>query len=410
MSEPTENVNDENLVAYLDGELPESEATRIEDAAQNDKALRRRIDELQDSWALLDELPDEKVNANLAQSTLEMVALEMGASRTWREWAGQFRIPLLIATCGLVLGGGLALGKVRSYFDERAMLQKLPIVIVNDRLTAVASEEFLQFLATIKELPSTIPMREAESALSPRILFTLDLDQRREWVNELPVEQQQVLASKIRDYKEMEGSESGVEELKEAIVIANFIASTTDQKEQRAYVAAMNAYHAMVHDNTSFKIDMSEAIASGDQDAQRRLIYNELAYRYELTDSDRFVLREWASEWYLYQGTSSLSAGMFVMMYLIRGQEDPEEVAYWLGELENDLEGTARELFTKIDTDQQRDVALTWLNAATSGSDATGQELLERFAELPERKKDELMLLPADHVRDFLTNPSMQLE
>ncbi len=409
MSESTENVDDENLVAYLDGELPESEAARIEEAARADSTLRRRLDQLQDSWALLDELPEEKVNANLAQSTLEMVALEMDPSRTWRNWISQFRIPLLVAACAVVLGGGVAVGKLRSHYDEIALLEQLPMIIVNDRLSAVPSEEFLEFLTTIDQLPSTVPPREEESELSPRTVFALNVDERREWVKELPVEQQQVLDGKITAYEKKQRTESGRAELENAAVIANYISSITDPKKRRVYVAAMNAYHAMVYDNTSFRVGMDDAISSGDTDAQRRLIYDELAYRYQLTESDRYVLREWASAWYAYQG-SGPSEGMFVMMLLIREQEDPAEVAYWIATLEENLQGTAHQLFTKVDSEQQRDIAIAWLNTAISGNDATGQELLQRFAELPERKKEELRLLPADHVRDFLMNSPVTLD
>ncbi len=66
---------DEQLVAYLDGELDPESSRHIEELLASDAQVRRRLQEMERTWDLLDDLDAAPAGNQLAQSTLEMVAV-----------------------------------------------------------------------------------------------------------------------------------------------------------------------------------------------------------------------------------------------------------------------------------------------------------------------------------------------
>jgi anti-sigma factor RsiW len=66
---------DEELVAYLDGELDGEAARRMEHRLASEEAVRRRLQQLAQSWDLLDQLPRTTVDDAFTRSTVEIVAL-----------------------------------------------------------------------------------------------------------------------------------------------------------------------------------------------------------------------------------------------------------------------------------------------------------------------------------------------
>ena len=77
---------DEQLVAYLDGELEPQASKQIENLLSSDEYARRRLNQLASSWDLLDQLPRATVNDLFTRTTVEMVALaaedEVAQART----------------------------------------------------------------------------------------------------------------------------------------------------------------------------------------------------------------------------------------------------------------------------------------------------------------------------------------
>jgi len=66
---------DEQLVAYLDGELEPQAARQMENQLAADEYARRRLNQLASSWDLLDQLPRASVDDLFTRTTVEMVAL-----------------------------------------------------------------------------------------------------------------------------------------------------------------------------------------------------------------------------------------------------------------------------------------------------------------------------------------------
>ena len=63
----------EQLVAYLDGELDESETASIEQQLRNDSKLRQMAEGLDHAWNMLDALETVSVDEEFSQRTLETI-------------------------------------------------------------------------------------------------------------------------------------------------------------------------------------------------------------------------------------------------------------------------------------------------------------------------------------------------
>lgn len=71
--EPTQR--EEELSAYLDGELDASSVQRVEERLARDPGYRAELQKLEGAWDLLDRLPRAMVDEGFTKSTIEMVAL-----------------------------------------------------------------------------------------------------------------------------------------------------------------------------------------------------------------------------------------------------------------------------------------------------------------------------------------------
>lgn len=74
----------EDLVAYLDGELPSEDTRRIEELMATDPRIRLELQRLERTWELLDRLPKVEVERSFTSSTVEMIALSAEADANRR--------------------------------------------------------------------------------------------------------------------------------------------------------------------------------------------------------------------------------------------------------------------------------------------------------------------------------------
>jgi anti-sigma factor RsiW len=79
----------EALTAYLDGELDEVTARRVETRLNLDPKTRLEAEALKQAWNMLDYLPRAEPSATFTHRTLERLALQTGKvpKRGWRAWA-----------------------------------------------------------------------------------------------------------------------------------------------------------------------------------------------------------------------------------------------------------------------------------------------------------------------------------
>ena len=141
---------DEELVAYLDGELDASAAARIERRLADDAAYRARLAQLQRAWDMLDTLQRSEANDDFARSTVEMIAVKAvddaktGQMRVVRRrslaWASIALAVLIAATSGYFLL------QWRLDRPNRELVRDLPVIERIDEYHDADSVEFLQQL------------------------------------------------------------------------------------------------------------------------------------------------------------------------------------------------------------------------------------------------------------------------
>ena len=156
MSQDPENVSDSTrieqaeMVAYLDGELDVEQVADVEKRLSEDHEYRLRLQQLQQAWDLLDELPRSRADDQFTRSTVEIVVVkardeinQLGSVPAWRR-----RLPLLL---GLLLVMGTTLtGYLLSWraatADNRKFIEDLPVIEQVSEYRHGESLEFLRLL------------------------------------------------------------------------------------------------------------------------------------------------------------------------------------------------------------------------------------------------------------------------
>ena len=138
------------MVAYLDGELDVQQVADVEKRLSEDHEYRLRLQQLQQAWDLLDELPRSRADDQFTRSTVEIVVVkardeinQLGSLPAWRR-----RLPLLL---GLLLVMGTTLtGYLLSWHaataDNRRFIKDLPVIEKVSQYRDAESLEFLRLL------------------------------------------------------------------------------------------------------------------------------------------------------------------------------------------------------------------------------------------------------------------------
>lgn len=144
----TYDPDEEDLVAYLDGELTGTEMQRIEERLSADEEYRRQLQRLQRAWDLLDDLPRQEASESFSQSTVSMVALQTSGEFTaTKSRAGLWQ--WLGAAAAIVLAGAAGYGATHLVYDSpnRELLADLPVIERLDVYQSAESLEFIRLLA-----------------------------------------------------------------------------------------------------------------------------------------------------------------------------------------------------------------------------------------------------------------------
>ena len=153
MSEPNKQHDpniDEELVAYLDGELDAEAVTRFESRLAEDTELHQKLQQHRRTWELLDELPRTDVDDQFTQTTVEMVAISVAD-----QVENASRNDSLRAKLGWLIGGVVAVAaSVVGYAwvasivaaPNRQLVEDLRVIENLDEYRAVEDIEFLRAL------------------------------------------------------------------------------------------------------------------------------------------------------------------------------------------------------------------------------------------------------------------------
>ncbi len=148
-----------DLVAYVDGELPENHARTIATKLTKSATARREVEMLQKTWELLDYLPRPEVTERFSEKTISQIRrLELKTS-TWEPLAIAWVARLGRLTAYIVIAAafaGLGYAVTRWAWPDRTarLVRDLTLAEHLDEYLEVGSFEFLSQLAESQEFGS----------------------------------------------------------------------------------------------------------------------------------------------------------------------------------------------------------------------------------------------------------------
>ncbi|MBX3421182.1 MAG: hypothetical protein KF752_06460 [Pirellulaceae bacterium] len=397
--------DDETLVAYLDGELPDEEVARFEQRLANDHALQRQLKTMQQSWDLLDELPRVEPKLKLAESTIELVTLSILQQRHTSRWSqlARYRWPLLAVAMLLMFCVGSLWARARSLTQADQLLRDLPLLVRYDQFRSIDSSQWLQRLAQIQHLVA------AGLPLSSHLEFPPVPNQPQaiaQWVASLPPNHKLQLQENYRAFRaEPEKRQVDIRRMNDMLTSSSDI----------DYDQILTAYAGLVSQISSTELAQIEANSSLDHRAAeiQQVVYRELAIAYaaQLTAAEVEGIRRWAI---------AMKEKNFEYFF---GLEDPEiELVRLLDEDANSsiiqpqdrqqlvdlLEQSSRELLQHLDEELRPSVLHLWVYTALPSTrprpQVSAEQLQQQFDRLPQQRQNELIYLPSSDVVRILTD------
>jgi anti-sigma factor RsiW len=145
-----------DLVAYVDGELPEVTARAIATKLTHSATARREVEMLQRTWELLGHLPMPQVDAEFSERTISHIR---GLELTTPGWDPRVRLWtmrsawafLYLVLCGAGLGLGYAAARWLWPDPAARLARDLTLAEHLDEYLEVGSFEFLSQLADSPE-------------------------------------------------------------------------------------------------------------------------------------------------------------------------------------------------------------------------------------------------------------------
>lgn len=203
----------EQIVAYLDGELPPGEASLVERQLAADANLRQELAGLERAWSALDALPTTKVDSRFSQTTMELVvdAARDELLEKTRALPIQRRktklANILLATTAAFLGL-LAVRLIREN-PNRKLIADLPVIEYIDTYTQISDVSFLNKLHN--ELGDKVWVADLSDELLDEELNQFhtiaDSSQRREWITALDDDDRRALLAHYNQFSALSANE-----------------------------------------------------------------------------------------------------------------------------------------------------------------------------------------------------------
>lgn len=211
--EPAESaaVLNEQLVAYLDGELDDESSRQIEERLTSDSTLREQLGQIERTWDALDELEQIEVDEDFAQTTIEMVAVAAEEERHLddQQRPARLRRRWLLGIAGLMiacLAGFVATWGFASNTNDQ-LIKDFPVLARLDEYRLIDQIEFLRLLREKNVFPPQEAEKSEQKPLAVSLVVPVDAEtarieslktaeERREYIQEMTANQKAQLQEK----------------------------------------------------------------------------------------------------------------------------------------------------------------------------------------------------------------------
>lgn len=395
-------INDETLVAYLDGELPRAEHAQVDQQLQANADLRQRIAALRGSWELLGELPQVEPRQGLAQSTIEVVTLAVEKeSLGWRAWFWSNRWIALGLGGLFMLAAGAATSRAVTEYETRRLLVNLPTIVDYPSLEYIDSVQFLEALANVEDLTAAAGSNEERAMVGDGQVPT-STSERKSWVENLTEESRTRLQKNWVAYKNVKDDDrkATLNEIAQAIV--------NNPSRSAQYLATIRAYRVLLESwSGKAKSELTGQDSKSVEDRIEKIkarVARDMALNHVPSIADRQVFRDWLGE------IVEREEGMEQFFILDEQQiiedlsGDPEDSIVAredVDDLIQRLSPSASKLLTNIADEWSKRYTLgLWINSRASAERPTGlKDLQESFNARPEQVQNELEFLPEAEAR-----------
>ena len=194
------NEVDEQLVAYLDGELPPEEIREVERKLADDALLRKRLRELQNGWQMLDELPLATSSQLLVETTMRLAAVDAKTSLVkdvpatpLSRFGPLIGLALATAVCLMV---GIGVVRAQDAWRYRKQLRDLPTAMHLDAYLHATDIELMTAVVKMPEWKQAIDTADRLGVWDFSLVKQIDAataSQREALLPTLPIESQQVI-------------------------------------------------------------------------------------------------------------------------------------------------------------------------------------------------------------------------
>lgn len=141
----------DDLIAYLDGEMDVAGCRRVESILSSQPGARRDLEQLERTWSLLDQLPRARVDGTFTRTTVEMVAVSesQAINHQNQDEPKRRRRTWLIGACSLLAAAVVGFVTVTTLIPDpnEELLREYPVLEHLDEYRQAGSIDFLQQLS-----------------------------------------------------------------------------------------------------------------------------------------------------------------------------------------------------------------------------------------------------------------------
>lgn len=200
----------DNLVAYLDGELSEQDMHELDEVLVSDPLARTEVDQLRQTWDLLDVLPRPVVTEEFSAQTMAAIqSIKREDQPPASDWPrrGMFVVGWLIAVSVSALAGVLLADRLLPDPTDH-LLEHLSVLERFDVYNEIGNAGFLQALAETRRFPRDIGPTDPHAEHKPLLLTVVPAEHQKRFdrVAALPPERRKQLKKNLANFNRLPDS------------------------------------------------------------------------------------------------------------------------------------------------------------------------------------------------------------